>query len=214
MNYLGAKNGSGVYQTIVNLLPPHDTYIEPFLGTGAVLRRKMPAQRNIGIDLNKSCIEAFDYAAELHVADAFEYLREFSFEQSGRTVIYCDPPYVLSTRTSKARYKYDFTDEEHIELLTLLRELPCFVLISGYRSHLYDVLADWWSCDFQAMTRGGVRTETIWCNFEPGAQHYHTYAGKNFTERQRIKRKAERWASNFKSLPVQERQAILAKMLE
>lgn len=34
-NYLGGKNGSGVYQAIINLLPPHDTYIEGFLGTGA-----------------------------------------------------------------------------------------------------------------------------------------------------------------------------------
>ena len=30
-NYLGSNNGSGVYQRIVQLIPPHDTFIEPFL---------------------------------------------------------------------------------------------------------------------------------------------------------------------------------------
>ncbi|MEL4287149.1 hypothetical protein AAEI02_19675 [Shewanella xiamenensis] len=62
-NYLGGKNGSGVYQAIINLLPPHDTYIEGFLGTGAVMKRKAPALRNIGLDLNKACIDGFGYAA-------------------------------------------------------------------------------------------------------------------------------------------------------
>lgn len=45
MGYLGAKSGSGVFQTIINLIPPHDTYIEAFLGTGAVMKRKAPAQK-------------------------------------------------------------------------------------------------------------------------------------------------------------------------
>lgn len=30
---------------------PHDTYIEGFLGTGAVMKRKAPVLRNIGLDL-------------------------------------------------------------------------------------------------------------------------------------------------------------------
>mgnify|MGYP006961072817 CR=1 FL=1 len=77
-----------------------------------------------------------------------------------------------------------------------------------------DALSDWWSVDFQAMSRGGVRTETIWCNFEPGQTHYHTFAGKNFTDRQRIKRKAARWAKKFEALPIGERQALLLHCLK
>ena len=75
------------------------------------------------------------------------------------------------------------------------------------------MLKDWWRKDFQAMTRGGVRTETIWLNYQPGDVHYHTYAGENFTDRQRIKRKAERWAKNFEALPPAERQSIMAALL-
>lgn len=222
-SYLGAKNGSGVFQCIINLMPPHETYIEGFLGTGAIMRRKAPAKNNIGIEINPGVIDKFDHAAaELNLsinlinANAITYLK--AFQPIGKTVIYLDPPYVHSTRTSNARYKNELTDADHAELLTVVKHLAVlkdvFIIISGYRNHLYDTeLADWYSKDFQAMTRGGVRTETVWCSFHPGEQHYHTFAGKDFTDRQRIKRKAARWAKNFEALPAAERQAVMAALL-
>lgn len=213
----GGKNGAGVYQAIINLIPPHDTYIEPFLGSGAVMRRKAPALRSIGIDLNSEALDEFEYGypGALYHCDAIDFLR--SFVPRDRTVIYCDPPYVHSTRTGHDRYKYEMTDDDHrrlLETLHFFRFTSCNVLISGYRNDLYeDHLFDWWSVNFQAMTRGGVRTETIWMNFQPGEVHYHTYAGKDFTDRQRIKRKAERWSANYRKLPPAERQAVLAAIL-
>jgi len=79
---------------------------------------------------------------------------------------------------------------------------------------LYDEqLTDWRTIEFQSMTRGGVRTEKLWMNYEPEAAHWATFAGKNFTDRQRIKRKADRWAENYKKLSAQERLAILATLL-
>lgn len=50
-NYAGGKNST--YQHIINQIPPHRVYIEPFLGSGAIMRRKLPAQLNIGIDLDE-----------------------------------------------------------------------------------------------------------------------------------------------------------------
>ncbi len=35
------------------MMPPHDTYIETHLGGGAIMKRKPPALRNIGIDLDQ-----------------------------------------------------------------------------------------------------------------------------------------------------------------
>jgi len=32
--------------------PPHEVYIEPFLGGGAIMRQKRPALLNIGLDLD------------------------------------------------------------------------------------------------------------------------------------------------------------------
>jgi hypothetical protein len=57
MSYPGGKNGSGVYQTLINLMPPHDVYIEPFLGGAAIMRLKRPARLNIGIDLDSAAVE-------------------------------------------------------------------------------------------------------------------------------------------------------------
>lgn len=181
------------------------------------MRKKAPAARSIGLDLNLDCILDFplDYDVELHLRDGIEYLETFA--PAGRTVIYCDPPYVHSTR-GKTRYKHELSDEDHVRLLEILLSFDffprCEIMISGYRNGIYDdMLADWKSIDFQAMTRGGVRTETIWTNFEPGLVHYHHYAGSDYTDRQRIKRKAERWASNYRDLPPGEKQAVLAALL-
>jgi DNA adenine methylase len=52
MKYNGGKNGSGVYQRIICMIPPHDVYIELFLGSGAILRRKRPAALSYGYELN------------------------------------------------------------------------------------------------------------------------------------------------------------------
>ena len=49
-SYPGGKAGSGVYQTLINQIPPHDTYISATAGHDAVLRYKVPAARNVAID--------------------------------------------------------------------------------------------------------------------------------------------------------------------
>ena len=49
-SYFGSKATSGLCQPIIALMPPHDTYIETHLGGGAIMQRKAPALRNIGID--------------------------------------------------------------------------------------------------------------------------------------------------------------------
>jgi hypothetical protein len=50
--FRGAKGGSGVLQTILNEMPSHRVYAEVFLGSGKVMRTKLAAAINIGIDLD------------------------------------------------------------------------------------------------------------------------------------------------------------------
>lgn len=52
--------------------------------------------------------------------------------------MYADPPYLLETRTSRRRYRCEYTREDHERLLALLRELPAAVILSGYPSALYE----------------------------------------------------------------------------
>jgi site-specific DNA-adenine methylase len=212
--YFGSKATSGLCQPIIALMPPHDTYIESHLGGGAIMKRKPPALRNIGIDLNERALAKFqcEYPVELVHGCAHRFLADFAYR--GRELVYCDPPYLHSTRTSERRYRFEYQERDHIELLRLLKGLPCQVILCGYPSVLYDEsLADWGSLELQVMNQGGVRTEQVWFNFNPDRVHWARYAGKDHTDRQRIKRKAQSWAQRYRDLPPGERLAVLAGLL-
>ena len=47
----------------------------------------------------------------------------------------------------------------------------------------------------------------------PEQLFWASFAGKNFTDRQRIKRKAESWASRYQAMPAAERLAVLSAMM-
>ncbi|KHT31219.1 DNA adenine methylase [Pectobacterium carotovorum] len=220
MGYLGSKAASGAYQKIIANMPPHDTYIESHLGGGAVIQRKPPALRNIGIDIDEEALKNFAFTHQLANVnlvrrDAVEYLRMFDFTRAGRVLIYADPPYLPETRTSRNRYRYEYTADDHQELIATLRRVPASVMISGYPSSLYDeLLHDWRAIEFQVMTRGGVRTEKLWMNYTEGAAYSAAFSGKDYIDRQRIKRKAERWKSKYAALPPAERLAIMVALSE
>jgi DNA adenine methylase len=63
------------------------------------------------------------------------------------------------------------------------------------------------------MNQGGVRTEKLWFNFIPDRVYWCRYAGKNFTDRQRIKRKAKNWGKRYQALPRAERLAVLSSIM-
>lgn len=214
MGYFGSKATSGLCQPIIALMPPHDTYIETHLGGGAIMKRKPPALRNIGIDLNQRALEKFQcaYPVELVRGCAHRFLAEYDYR--GRELVYCDPPYLQETRTSERRYRFDYEERDHIELLSVLKKLPCHVILSGYPSSLYDEgLTDWRSMELQVMNQAGVRTEKVWFNFTPDRVHWARYAGKNHTERQCIKRKAESWGRRYRALPPAQRLAVLSALM-
>jgi len=213
-SYFGSKATSGLCQPIIALMPPHDTYIETHLGGGAIMRRKPPALHNIAIDLDQKTLAAFDcdYPVEKVHGCAHRFLSTYDYR--GRELVYCDPPYLHHTRTSGRRYRFDYEEQDHVELLELLERLPCSVILSGYPSSLYDeLLPDWRTLELQVMNQDGVRTEKLWFNFTPDRVHWPRYAGKNFADRQRIKRKAENWAKRYQALPPAERLAVLSSMM-
>lgn len=80
-------------------------------------------------------------------------------------LLYCDPPYVLETRHSKL-YANEMSDADHVELLETLINHPGPVLISGYRSKLYETrLKDWQMAATTGSTfTGASREEVLWIN--------------------------------------------------
>jgi site-specific DNA-adenine methylase len=214
MIYPGGKGG--VYQKLINIIPPHEIYIETHLGGGAVMRNKKPAKMNIGIDIDSNAIKMWSSITtpknlELICGDAIEYLKEYRF--TGKEFVYCDPPYLRDTRKKYyPLYKYEYTVEQHMELLKIIKCLPCMVMISGYKSSLYtESLKKWYHHSFQAKTHHGTAIEWIWMNYPPPDElHDYRYLGDNFRERELIKRKTKGWLMRLEKMPVLERQAILS----
>jgi hypothetical protein len=226
-HFPGSKGGSGVAQWLISLMPVHRVFVEAFYGRGVISATKRPAQFNLGMELDamtRSQIQlhpraqsdsATPPAFAILEGDALAWLPLLRVEPDW--LIYCDPPYLGSSRSCSRRYYREemLTTTAHDRLLSVLTALQGMVMLSGYRSDLYAArLAGWRLETFWTVNRRGKRVEECcWCNFGPPQSfHESTFAGANRTERQRIKRKAARWLSKFKSASPQERQAILAAL--
>ncbi len=223
MRYQGGKNGSGVYQTIINRIPLHCRYIEPFAGSAGIYRRKAPAVSSILIERDPLQAEKLAMLASTSTTvicgDAFRDLGTLNPAIGSGDFFYFDPPYVHESRKDLKLYRFELNDEQHQDLVGSL--LPAITaaggrwMLSGYRNSIYagaSSLRDAWQHDFQAMTRRGTAMETLWMNYSPedcGIAEA-TYAGSDFRERERIKRKAKRWAAKLSTLPKHEKQAIIA----
>jgi DNA adenine methylase len=121
------------------------------------------------------------------------------------------------TRGRTDLYRHEMNDQQHAALLDVIKALPCRVMISGYWTKLYAAaLCNWNTATFQALTRAGkLATEWLWFNFpEPVALHDYRYLGENFRERERIKRKKQRWVSRLHTMPPLERRALLGAISE
>lgn len=220
--YPGGKNGAGVWQRLISLMPPHRVYVEAFLGSGAILRRKRRAAVNFGIDVDRRVIDAFFWTPnttkgciDLFCGDALEWLRQRR-DWRGDELVYCDPPYLGSARgDERPRYRHEMLSaERHREVLQLVTSIPAMVMISGYPSALYDeALKGWRRLEYTAQTRGGPKREVVWMNYpEPTELHDYRFLGADYHDRCRLKRKISRWASRLQSLPALERAAILAAL--
>ena len=216
MRYPGGKGKC--YQRLINLMPPHHTYIESHLGGGAVMRQKKAATRSIGLDVDPQVIDLWrgehPDVCELHEVDAVTFLQAFNFQ--GDELLYVDPPYLPDTRHRKKVYRFDYSLEDHKRLLKLLVTIPCKVMISGYDSKLYNTtLPGWHKVSFQAKTHVDVRDECVWMNFEPqGRLHDSRFMGNTFRDRQTIQRRQARLRSRIDRMEPAERHALLQWMQE
>lgn len=194
MRYPGGKGKC--FHKIINIFPPHETYIETHLGGGAVLRNKRAAAHSIGIDTDEHVVSYWrknhpELAQFVH-GDAVQFLRSYQFK--GNELVYCDPPYVPSTRKRSRVYRHDLTEADHCILLDALVALPCRVVVSGYASILYESkLGHWQSISFAAKAHDGLREERVWWNYPiPARLHDMRYYGEDYRQRQNFKRRMER----------------------
>ena len=218
MSYPGSKSQAGTWQRIIGQMPPHALYVEAFAGSAQIYFRKRPAAHSLLIDLAPSVIARLNARIRSAAAgagdvaicgDAISILPTLNLPADA--VVYCDPPYLLSTRQGRFYYDHEMTDADHCRLLAMLQGLPARVLLSGYPSALYaETLAGWRCLAYRARTRHRTLTECLWCNFpEPTELHDWRYAGLNFRQRLSLKRLAARWLARLERMPPLKRGYVL-----
>ncbi len=79
--------------------------------------------------------------------DAIQCIRKYAHDckKDGkvlRSLIYCDPPYPLSTRSGGAMYDHELTDDQHRELVRTLLDVPGHKVVSTYEHPIYEPLLD------------------------------------------------------------------------
>ena len=108
---------------------------------------------------------------------ATELIKRFNYPG---VLIYADPPYMLDTRHGK-QYRHEMNDRDHEELLALLLMHKGPVVISGYKTELYDnMLAGWNRYETTAYSQVcSKKREVLWINYDPpGRQmNFDDYGG-------------------------------------
>lgn len=216
-NYIGSKSGNGVLQFLINLIPPHKRYFELYAGSAKLYYAKAPAEVNVLNDIYLDVIEKHRLLCGPDVItlcyDARSLIDNINY--TAADFIYLDPPYPFATRgKQKLLYNFELYDQDHIELLKSCRKCKAKMLISSYENDLYDkYLSGWNKMIFRTACRGGVRYECVYFNYEvPAMLNQYDFVGENFTDRQRLKRKAERFKEKMLQLPKIEL-AMLAKVM-
>lgn len=119
----------------------------------------------------------------LECRPALEVITEYG--RHAEVLIYADPPYLGSTRSSRQYGVEMSADTEHEDLAKVLHDCAASVVLSGYDSPLYqDLYADWHRLEFAAYTgqgnhseaRNDRRTEVLWSN-RPLEQHLFSEVG-------------------------------------
>lgn len=120
-------------------------------------------------------------SVQIEMRDALDILQEWD---GPKTVFYCDPPYVLDTRSNRKYYAVEQSDDFHERLVDVLLQVKGAVVLSGYDHPIYDRLTEhgWVSDgygvtaimevvgkdtnkqDGKGKTQKGRRREVVWRN--------------------------------------------------
>lgn len=106
--------------------------------------------------------------------DALRLIERYN---SPEVLMYLDPPYVRSSRKSGSLYCHEMDDAGQVELLELITKSRAKIIISGYRSGLYDQYLQGWNTDrtMSQTTSTAMAEEVIWMNYQPPAEQMNLF---------------------------------------
>lgn len=206
---------------LVNLIPAHLRYIEPFAGNAACARALRRAPEAVLIERDRR--QARRLAVELPAhrvlcTDAIAWLEKHAPTFGPETVIYADPPYPIEDRRAGRRlYLHELTAADHDRLCRALMATKARVLVSGLPwgryPHLY---GRWHRHEFNVGLRSGrPGVECVWANFaDPFPLHDYRYFGADKRRRQDLRRQVTRNLAVFRRMDRHRRAAVLGALVE
>jgi len=215
--YPGRKGAAGTVQNIISQIPACNLFIDAMCGSGKV-GSEVKGCKVIFNDKSAAVIDKISFTADniQFLKKDYRYLIDKYGYMGPGTVIYFDPPYLFETRSyKKPIYKFEWTDQDHKNFLKQVKKMNSCVMISHYPCKMYDqALKGWRKFVYKSMTHAGLRDECIYMNFQqPVLLQCYQVVGKNFTDRQRIKRKIDRLIVRLKLEAPHERAAILSGII-
>ena len=103
---------------------------------------------------------------QIECRDALDILEEWDTPD---TVFYCDPPYILDTRSQRKYYAIEPGDDYHNRLVDVLLSVRGAVILSGYTHSIYQRLTGegWWTDEYgakaamQVVQKGGAKQRRV-----------------------------------------------------
>lgn len=220
--YPGNKNHDGLYQKIINLIPPHTYYYELFAGSAVIackieLGNRIIILNDLDPDVYKTlCLLYPDFL--VFKKPAIDFIKEViaeSIAEKDESFFYLDPPYLHATRPHQTSlYNFEMSDNDHVQLLTAVQHLRANLMIHHPKCELYDsMLKDWYKQNVSVRYHRKTQTETLYMNYPPPSElQDYQYLGADCWDRQRISRKVRQYVNKFKNLPILERNYILNQL--
>lgn len=210
MNYPGQKNIPGVIHKIVNEIPKHSYYYELFAGSAAIAKA-LPSAGTVKHlnDLNKTVLDQITIPPGHTVIKtsvrALDIIHNLTTATTD-TFLFLDPPYLHHTRYNNSLYKFEMSETDHIQLLSAVKLLHCNCMIIHPDCKLYnDALQSWSTVQLKIRYHKKTSIEKLYMNYSvPTALQTYKFIGTDCWDRQRIKRKAQRFLKKGLHIPFPE----------
>ena len=217
-NYTGQKKINGVYQAIINEIPICSDFYEVFCGSAQLSKILLSICPEINFhinDIDPAIIDRYGFTSAKCTNQHFlDFLLSIDIKDYNSSVFFLDPPYHHSTRVGNEKiYKFEMSDQDHIALFSYISSLPLKFILIHPKNCIYDNLLTlgWRYKEIKIRYNKKTSIERIYCNYEvPERLLTYRFLGDNFTQRQRILRKCNRFSQKLLLLPVLERNAVIS----
>ena len=219
--YPGNKAIQGVLQKIVNEIPRCDVFRELMAGSAAVSSALAVPDENVHLNEKSEKVFQdlrFKYPLRIVTNDCAISIITFLPDKPKREeMIFLDPPYRLHTRPhSQKLYEHEMSDDDHVQLLSAVLDKGDnykFMIIHPDDEMYNTMLASWRKVPIKVRYRNKTSNEVLYMNYPaPEVLQDYKFLGDGCHDRQRIKRKGDRWIAKLKGLPIVEQNYILDRL--